>query len=478
MSNSVMSSTIFRSICVFAAASASLAAAEPEAITVPLTVSPGVPLRLYLTQRLTKRVGDPVHAKVLEPVFAFDRQVIPAGADVLGRVARLENVSKVKRALAIMNGDFTPLHRAEIEFTTLTMPGGRQFRLKTAETTGLATIFSPKPAKKSKPGKQRSGVAWIAHQQAQDAINRAVNSRTRGVADLVHGPDKKDRLEDFVLMKLPWHPQWVRKGTRFDAELLEPLQFGTAQVKPESLKLLGTQPPPDSVVHARLVTPLDTSTSNEGDRVEAILCEPLFTPDRKLILPEGTRLVGAVTVSEAAKYFHRGGKLRFNFKDITLPAAVVAAAPQPENKTLAMLSAAEPGGDAKIKVDSEGGVKAVESKTRLLKPALAALIAAKSMDNDAGKAHAEQEGNASGRSLGGASGFGLLGVAAAQSSKFLGSAFGMYGMAVSVYSNVIARGSEVTFGNNAAVDIRFGARPQAPTPAAKFVQGKAVSSSR
>ena len=60
-----------------------------------------------------------------------------------------------------------------------------------------------------------------------------------------------------------------------------------------------------------------------------------------------------------------------------------------------------------------------------------------------------------------------MGAAAAQSSNYVGMAFGYYGMAWSVYSNVIARGAEVEFNRNAVVDIRFGARP--PAGNAKFL---------
>src|ERR1700736_3975620 len=68
---------------------------------VSLTVDAGVPLRVYLTQRLTKRLGDTVHARLLEPVFAFDREVIPANTEVLGEVVRIDRVSKMRRATAI-----------------------------------------------------------------------------------------------------------------------------------------------------------------------------------------------------------------------------------------------------------------------------------------------------------------------------------------------------------------------------------------
>jgi hypothetical protein len=69
------------------------------------------------------------------------------------------------------------------------------------------------------------------------------------------------------------------------------------------------------------------------------------------------------------------------------------------------------------------------SKTRLLRPVIARLVAAKSLDNHAGKHNIE-------------------------------SALGFYGLARSVYSNIVARGREVTFEKNTAMAIRFGAPPR------------------
>jgi hypothetical protein len=65
-----------------------------------------------------------------------------------------------------------------------------------------------------------------------------------------------------------------------------------------------------------------------------------------------------------------------------------------------------------------------------------------------------------GRTVGGGFGFGLLGAAISQSSRYVGTAFGYYGMAWSLYATLVARGAEVQFGKNAMVDIRFNARPE------------------
>ena len=140
-----------------------------------------------------------------------------------------------------------------------------------------------------------------------------------------------------------------------------------------------------------------------------------------------------------------------------------AAVPQVE-KTQAQLTAVEPGATP-VAVDAEGTAKATESKARFLRIAVAGLVASRAADNDAGKPNASGGANAnySGRSLGGFSGFGLLGTAAAQGPKPIGTALGYFGLACSVYYNFISRGHEVTFEKNSAVAIRFGS-PTNKTP--------------
>src|ERR1039458_10573203 len=90
------------------------------------------------------------------------------------------------------------------------------------------------------------------------------------------------------------------------------------------------------------------------------------------------------------------------------------------------------------------------------------MLASRAADNDADRHNAGGGGsgdaNVSGRTFGGGSGFGMLGAAAAQSSRYVGMAFGYYGLAWSVYSSVIARGGEVQFDKNAVMDIKFGSR--------------------
>ena len=64
---------------------------------------------------------------------------------------------------------------------------------------------------KQKAGtQQNTRVPGTSKQQVQDAVQ----------ARIVRGPDKMERIEDYLMAKLPYHPQYVRKGTRFDADLV------------------------------------------------------------------------------------------------------------------------------------------------------------------------------------------------------------------------------------------------------------------
>ena len=268
--------------------------------------------------------------------------------------------------------------------------------------------------------------------------------------------------------KLPYHPQYVRRGTRFDAPLRDPLQFGHESVKEGDLAQLGSQPLADSIVHARLLTALNSASAKQGEAVEAAVVAPLFSADHKLVYPEGTRLIGTVVLAKRARSFHRGGQLRFSFQRADLPLEVAnlrPAADRPEPvQTPAILAGAEGNGTAPIKVDSEGGVKAKESKTRFIAPVISLILASRAADNehhhDADDTGVNTGGkaNVSGRTMGGGLGLGMLGAAVSQSSPYVGMAFGYYGLAWSVYSNVIARGAEVQFDKNAMMDIKFGAR--------------------
>jgi hypothetical protein len=435
-------------------------------VQVPLVVSSEVPLRVYITQRLRMRDGEPVHAKLIEPIYAFDRIVLPSGVELQGHVTKLVPVTKLTRAQAILQGDFTPLHWARVEFTNVRMPDGRVIPIQTIDSTGLSTLYTPPrppPAHppKTKPSSPQgnSGILGTARDQAMQRIN----AKTHDVISLVRAPNKKEWLEDFLIKKLPYHPQWYRRNTRFDAVLRNPLEFGSAAVPTETLRNVGL-PTLESIAQVRLLTAVSSAHANTDTKVEGVLSQPLFSADNKLLLPEGTHVTGRVRHAQAARWFHRGGQLRFTFDHVE-PPPITSVPPLPLQRMEAQLTGVEANSRANVKVDAEGDAKATEPKTRLLGPALALIVAARSMDNDTGRERVGSggaEGNYGGRATAGISGFGLLGAAAARASRNAGTVLGFYGLGWSVYSTIISRGNEVEFQKNTAMEIRFGAPATAP----------------
>lgn len=439
-------------------------AAEPDSVSISWRANAGTPLRVYITNRLPKRLGEPVHAILIEPVYSFNHEVIPAGAVLTGSVTKLTPVTKAQRTAAILGGDFTPLHHAEVQFTSAKLSDGHEIPLHTIPTAGLTSIYDPRKAPPA-PAASKGTL-----QQAKSQIANRVTSRANGVVGMVRGPDKLERFGDFFLMKLPYHPQWVRRRTRFDALLSDPIDFGAGQINPADLTQLGTQPSDDTIVHARLLVSTSSATAKLADRIEAVVSQPLFSSDEKLVLPEGTKLTGSVTRAQPARWFHRGGQLRFVFDHATLPEGAQALlTSRPLTLTLrsrAVLNGAESSGSQSLKVDPEGNAKTVESGTRFILPAVAAVIAIRGgHDFDHQEVNGVSTNHPGRRILGGGLGFGLLGIIASRTSRLTGVAFGYYGLASSVFRNILARGADVEFEKDAATDIRFGASATRPAAA-------------
>src|SRR3984957_8447095 len=99
---------------------------------IPLEVPVGTPLPVVLDQEVRiRKTGQPIHGKIAEPVYAFDKLVVPAGSEVTGSVTHISGVSAAKRTLAALDADFSPSRDVEITFDQLLLPGGRRVPLHT-----------------------------------------------------------------------------------------------------------------------------------------------------------------------------------------------------------------------------------------------------------------------------------------------------------------------------------------------------------
>jgi hypothetical protein len=195
-----------------------------------------------------------------------------------------------------------------------------------------------------------------------------------------------------------------------------------------------------------------------------------------LILPEGSRLKGTVKQAAPARRMKKNGQLRIAFSEIIPPDGV-------EQKVVTTLEGVQAGKNANVKLDEEGGAEATTSKTRYLGTAISlglAMASAGHGDHD----HDAAPGKGSGGNgvAGGLGGFKLVGmvVGALVHSRAFGTSMGAYGAAVSVYTNFMARGLEVEFPKNTAMQIGIGtrgaAKPVAPAEAQPTSPAAAVES--
>jgi hypothetical protein len=445
--------------------------------TIPLTIPTGTPLRIVLDERVRiDHPGEPVHGKVVETVYAFDQEVIPAGSVATGHVKSIAGVSGVKRTMAYMNGDLTPFRRYEVGFDMVTLPDGRQLPITTTVMPGTAEVVHlvSNPAKQ-----QEKGVAGRATDraktEAKGKIAEAKQQAHEGWQKLT-APGKMQRLKEFVVAQSPYRRQYAQPGTRFVAELNGPLDFGATTRTSEQLSAVGSEPVPDSTLKARLVAEVSSATATRGTPVTAILTEPLYSPTHQLILPANSRLVGEVVKAKAARKLHHNGELRVIFERIETSEEATQALAQlqrqaqaqaersqdpsqaPSQAMIGNLESVEVDKRANLQLDEEGGARATDSKTRYLSTGLAVMLAAAASHTEVEHGTTEMAGPGV-RTAAGGSGFRLTGalLSLAAKSTPVSVAIGAYGASMSIYANFLSRGHDVVLPKDTPLEIGFGA---------------------
>jgi hypothetical protein len=428
--------------------------AKAENNSLALTVAAGTPLKVALDREVRiRKPGQPIHGKTLEPVYVFDKLVIPPGSEVTGKVSEIAGVSRMRRTMAAMNADFSPPREIHVEFDELVLPDGRHLSMKTAVFPGSAGVLQFVPANQ----KDKKGMA-----KGKDAASRKIGEVRQEVKrqwesakQQIHEPGKMRRLERYGVARLPFHPQYMDAGTGFNADLQQPLEFGTEPLKPETLTSIGSQPPDGSIVHAVLVTPLSSAKSKKGDAVEAVITQPLVASDH-LFLPEGSHLEGSVLQVQPARRLGRNGQLRIVFHQVKPPNGV-------QQKVEASLEGVAVSKGEHLSLDSEGGAQVTTPKTRYLTTAISVALAASSVapdEHDGFRHGGGGGGDAGGGAANGALGFGLLGtmIGAFAHSRVVASGFGFYGAGMSVYSHFLARGRDVVYPKDMSMVIGLGTR--------------------
>ena len=376
---------------------------KPEKETV--VVESGNDLRAALEKGVRlKAPGQPITAKLLEPVYAGETLAIPAGSTIKGHVSAISKAPNGKRALRLLDGDLTPPKMAHVTFDQLVLSDGTTVPIHSDSAVGIGRVANSKYLPKS----QRPGM----RQKFKDAMAP------------LREPNKLQRLGQVVITSLPYHPEYIGQGTVFDTALLEPVTV-LVPVQPNATSLQASD-----YLHLHLLTPVNSSTSPAGTQIEALVSQPYYQAGHQLLYPAGTKIIGTVEKSSSAGWMKRNGSIVFAFRSVQMPDGTT----RDIHSTVAGIQAEHSEG---LNVGQEGELHATTSNfARVLAPV--SLIGPSRAVADS-----TRQKTAWSRSGEGRKGFGLLGAGAAQASVGTAIGFGYFGAAKRLCDAFITKGSNV-----------------------------------
>jgi hypothetical protein len=382
-----------------------------------LVVQPGNDFRAALEKGVRlKSVGQPITAKLLEPVYAGEALAVPAGSMIKGHVSAISTAPMKKRTRRLLNGDFTPPKTAHVTFDQLVLSDGTTVPIHSDSAVDIGRVANSQYLPKS----ERPGIG----------------QKFKGAMAPLREPNKLQRLGEAVLTSLPYHPEYIDQGTVFDTALLEPVTL----LVPAQLDTASQRA--SDYLHLHLLTPVSSGASTAGSQIEAVVSQPYYQADHQLLYPAGTRVTGTVQKATSAGWMKKNGSVVFAFRSVQMPDGTM----RDIHSTVGGIQAERSEG---LDVGKEGEIKATTSTfARVLAPV--SLIGPSRAVADS-----TLQKTAWSRSGEGRKGFGLLGAGAAQASASTAIGFGYFGAAKRLCDAFITKGSNVELPVNTPIALRL-----------------------
>ncbi|MGA7858772.1 MAG: hypothetical protein WCA11_12630 [Terracidiphilus sp.] len=404
--------------------------AEPAPATISEPQHPVLPkgtsLQVEVLRHYPMKAGELIEGRMLHPVYSDGRLVVRENSLLRGRVVALEPDGKT-RWNGRLRGDFTPYHRAEVQFDELMLPGG-------ALQIAAATALDGAPVMHlSAPGAtpRRS---FIAREWAQ------ARGRLHDQVAWFTDPGRGDRALQLLYHQLPYHPERIAAHTAWTFELTAPLALpdspSVASQEIASAPANGKQE--TWAVHALLTHDLTSARAQPGDPVQALVVEPVYDKDKQLVVPQGSTLIGRVTSARAARSFGRNGKLRFTFQQVKFPEGF-------GRQVEGSLAGAATEKTQNLQLDAEGTISP-RNQASAIAPLLLTMLAGRALD---------QDGNLTAQTGVASNGFGLVGriVGVAAGNRNLAAGIGFYAAGLSFYENFLRSGRDVVFPKDTRIEI-------------------------
>jgi hypothetical protein len=398
-----------------------------------ISLPAGTPLPVQIDDHLPMRVGQPIRAELIYPVYADNKLVLPEKTIIKGTVTALRS-NHSRRITSRLRGDFTPFRIPVVHFTGILLSDGTTLPISTETATDGAPIYRlvAPPARKG----------GFIHQQFDKGVQIVRDQLAYFTA-----PGKRDRFTQLLYTQLPYHPQRIEKGTAWTVETAEPLSIPPQAVAAaiQSSKLAAKPADPSTwIVKAYLTEKLSSATSKSGQIIHATVAEPIFNADHTIAVPEGATLVGAVTQAKPARRFGRAGALHFDFRQLVLPSGKT-------QNVQAVLTGADSAAGQDLAMNSEGEVKP-KPHDKILVPLLLIALAASPLHQD----HDDSGSELFRKNATASNSIGIIGFIAgtASGSANVAAGFGAYGAALSLYNRWIKRGGEVSFARDTRIVVQ------------------------
>ena len=386
----------------------------------------GTSLQVEITRHYPMKAGETLEGRLMHPIYVDGKLAVPQNTLLHGTVVALQPDRKM-RWEGRVRGDFTPFHTAQVRFNELELPSGAMPISAATAANGAPVLHLTAPGVKPRQ-------SLFAREWAQ------AKSRVRDQLAFFTAPGFGDRARQLLYHQLPYHSEQIPAHTAWSFELTQPVTLPQSQVAV-------SDPPPAVVnasnpetwsVHAILEHDLTSATAKSGDPVQALVVEPVYDKDRKLVVPEGATLIGKVSAAKAARSLGRNGKLRFTFQQVQFPEGFQRA-------VQGSLAGAATEKAQDLSLDAEGNITP-RSQSSAIAPLLLTMLAGHALDSDGNMTL--QTGVAS-------NGFGFVGriVGTVAGSRNLAAGIGFYAAGLSVYDNFLHSGRDVVFPKDTRIEI-------------------------
>jgi hypothetical protein len=397
-----------------------------EVVTAAPTLAKGTSLQVETSRNYPVKVGEPIEARLMHPIYADGKLVVPQNSLLEGRVTALLPDSGT-RWHARLRGDFTPYHNVEVQFDRLMLPSGSVPIAANQAANGAPVLRLTAPGVNPKQ-------SFIARHWVE--VKGSLHDRMA----FFTAPGKSDRALQLLYHQLPYHPERIAAKTAWSFELTAPVDLPerAAALPDPAPATTGTGKAEVWSVNATLSRDLTSARAKPGDPVEALVVEPVYDKDCQLVVPEGSKLIGKVSTAKPARSFGRNGKLRFTFQQVQFPEGY-------KREVEGALAGAATEKTQNLSLDAEGTITP-RNQASAIAPLLLTMLAGRALDED---------GNVTAQTGVASNGFGLVGriVGIVAGDRNLAAGIGFYAAGLSVYDNFLHSGRDVVFPRDTRIEI-------------------------